>query len=268
MQLFGKDLFTFKKAPDIMYDFAQHGILNAREAFDLWEYARTEDSEGLADGIKNNKKVEEAEKKAKDKPKPSPKELYKMEALNDHDFTITIDKEYINSQIIILQEKLELLGKKPKKKKESGQGIISIGSDSELGHPSKKFSRQELESMIERLHNRRSIASFKDVLDKYPHTTSQLVNKVITENRHLKAKEYSEFIPELPKDAVKAIKEYNEMCVKLCNKKTNFYIIAKKEDFARTPSRRDPILLAQSPFGFFWNILGAWEEEMIFLGDL
>jgi hypothetical protein len=54
----------------------------------------------------------------------------------------------------------------------------------------------------------------------------------------------------------------------LSNKTTHFYVIADKKDFDKTPAKRDPILLAQSPFGFFWNILGAWSDEMIFLGDL
>jgi len=32
--------------------------------------------------------------------------------------------------------------------------------------------------------------------------------------------------------------------------------------------KRDPILLAQSPFGFYYNILGAWEKEMVYLPEL
>ena len=32
--------------------------------------------------------------------------------------------------------------------------------------------------------------------------------------------------------------------------------------------QRDPILLVQSPFGFYWQILGAWDKEMLILSEL
>ncbi len=44
--------------------------------------------------------------------------------------------------------------------------------------------------------------------------------------------------------------------------------IADKKDFEKKDKRRDPILLAQSPFGHFWQILGAWDKEMLFLEEL
>ena len=38
--------------------------------------------------------------------------------------------------------------------------------------------------------------------------------------------------------------------------------------FRKAYEKRDPILLAQSPFGFYWQILGAWDKEMLLLGEL
>ena len=72
----------------------------------------------------------------------------------------------------------------------------------------------------------------------------------------------------MPKEAVAAMKEYNKGCDKLCGKQAVFYIIADKKDFEKTNKRRDPILLAQSPFVNRWQILGAWDKEMLFLEEL
>jgi len=64
------------------------------------------------------------------------------------------------------------------------------------------------------------------------------------------------------------MKNYNKATDKLCGKQAVFYIIANKKDFEKTDKRRDPILLAQSPFGHFWQILGAWDEECLIIEEL
>lgn len=48
-----------------------------------------------------------------------------------------------------------------------------------------------------------------------------------------------------------ARKEYTEFCLQVCNKKPIFYVIADSKDFQVVNKRRDPILLAQSPYGHF-----------------
>jgi uncharacterized lipoprotein len=47
-----------------------------------------------------------------------------------------------------------------------------------------------------------------------------------------------------------------------------FYVIAEEKSFKSAAEKRDPILLVQSPFGFYWQILGAWDKEMILLSEL
>ena len=51
-------------------------------------------------------------------------------------------------------------------------------------------------------------------------------------------------------------------------KKPVFYVIAEPDKFRKAYEKRDPILLVQSPFGFYWQILGAWDKEMILLSEL
>lgn len=257
MKLFGKDLFGFKKEPKKLYDFAQHGLVSNFDFVPQEAFMTTTAME-----VAGEKKGEKA-KKVKEVKKLSPKELHQMKALNENDFRIRTSKAYLKEQLEIIDAKLDLFGKKPKKQK-NRFGEITDGF--EFG--AKAYGREELESIKERLNNRYRLGEFKDVVEKYPHTSTQLVMKLIKENNHLRAQEASSFVPDFPKDAIQAMKEYEDFCVKLCDKTPVFYVIAKSEDFQKVAKRRDPILLAQSPFGHFWQILGAWDEEMIYLGDL
>ena len=76
------------------------------------------------------------------------------------------------------------------------------------------------------------------------------------------------FIPEFPDDAIKLMKEYTENMLLICKKKPIFYVIAEPDKFKEAYAKRDPILLVQSPFGFYWQILGAWDKEMLLLSEL
>ena len=256
MKIFGKELFNFQKPAGIMYDFAKFGILNNDHFIGTVEWSPT-NTQGISTAD-----APAIRKPKKEKPKKTPKQLFKLKALNDNKFAINTDSNYLQEQLITIREKLEMIG--PEKKIKNSRRDAPV--EFELGGV--MYGRDELKSILERLENRFKINEFKDILEKYPHTTSTLITSVIRENNHLRTGHASEFIPDFPKDAIRAMKEYNDMCIKLCNKKTNFYVIAKDEDFQQKNKRRDPILLAQSPFGFFWQILGAWDEEMIYLGDL
>ena len=233
-----------------MYDFAKHGILNNNSfaGAQLWTETAPQDPHMPQD-------IQPPEKSKK-----TPKQLFKLRTLNDNKFAIRNGNLYLEQQIEDIKEKLDLIGPEKKFKKSNGPTEFEMGGT--------LFGREELKSMLERLHNRFRLNEFTNILEKYPHTTNTLINDVITNNTHLQAGKAEDFVPDFPKDAVKAMTEYNNMCIALCYKKTNFYVIAKHEDFQQKNKRRDPMLIAQSPFGFFWQVLGAWDEEMIYLGDL
>jgi len=257
MKLFGKDLFGYRAPAEQMYDFAQHGLLNVN--YYPGEYLSTTSQMVIA--ASNSMYSEPAPEKPKRK---TPKELYDLKALNDNKFAIKVDSSYLAEQEGLINDKLSFLGKEPKRKRNRRADVFD--SPYELGGVT--FGRKELQSILMKLKNRRRLNEFKEVVDKYPHTTSELINKVITENNHLRCNRSEEFVPDFPRDAIKAMKEYDEMCESLCNKKGVYYVIADQEDFEKKNKRRDPILLAQSPFGQFWQILGAWDEEMVYLGEL
>jgi hypothetical protein len=76
------------------------------------------------------------------------------------------------------------------------------------------------------------------------------------------------FIPEFPNDASTTMISFAVKFEELTGKKPRFYVIATQESFKKNYEKRDPILLAQSPFGFYYHILGAWDDEMLYLPEL
>lgn len=128
--------------------------------------------------------------------------------------------------------------------------------------------------IIERLQNRVKYfasAETRAEFDKYKCTNDYAINILLDKHEHLKIGPADDFIPEFPLIALDAMNAYTDATVKLCGLKPVFYVIAKAKDFKVVTGRRsgrDPILLVQAPFGFYWQILGAWDEEMQHVADL
>ena len=128
-------------------------------------------------------------------------------------------------------------------------------------------SNREVKALLERLENRKKYAEHKEFFDKFDNTTQEKIDDLIKKTG-LVMKEADIFIPEFPDDAVAVMKAYTEKLELICNKKPIFYVIAEAKDFRSAYEKRDPILLVQSPFGFYYQILGAWDEEMLLLSEL
>jgi hypothetical protein len=129
------------------------------------------------------------------------------------------------------------------------------------------YSRREVEALIERLENRRRWADFKRFFDEFQNTTDEKIEQLL-DKYDLVMNTSDLFVPEFPDDAIAVMKQYTEQMDKLCGKKPVFYVIAEPDKFRKAYEKRDPILLVQSPFGFYWQILGAWDKEMILLSEL
>lgn len=253
MKLFGKQLFERAPKETVMWDFAQFGVVQQAHLFnDVFTFV---DQTGESDADKIKRK----NKKKKDIILVTPKGLHKMQALNHKTFKIICDEKYLQDAIEKCQDKLALMPRGTDRK----EGIEFGGL-----RGAEKYGRKEIESILERLSNRRKIASVQTIIDKYPHTTSQLIGSVLEKYKHLRFEKSSTYVPDFPREAIQAMKEYNRVCQYLCGKDTVFYVVGQDKHFTKASSRRDPILLAQSPFGFFWQILGAWDEEMEYLDEL
>jgi hypothetical protein len=129
------------------------------------------------------------------------------------------------------------------------------------------YSRREVEGLIERLENRRKWEEFKEFFNEFQNTTDEKIDELL-DKYDLVMNTSDLFVPEFPDDAIAIMKAYSEKMDTLCGKKPVFYVIAEPDKFRKAYEKRDPILLVQSPFGFYWQILGAWDKEMILLSEL
>ena len=129
------------------------------------------------------------------------------------------------------------------------------------------YSKREVEGLIERLENRKKWHKFKNFFNEFQNTTDEKIDKLL-DKYDLVMNTSDLFVPEFPDDAIEVMKKYTDNMQKLCKKKPVFYVIAEPDKFKKVYEKRDPILLVQSPFGFYWQILGAWDKEMILLSEL
>ena len=107
----------------------------------------------------------------------------------------------------------------------------------------------------------------REYFAKYDITDEKKIDNVIKKH-NLRMGDPDIFIPELPNEAIQTMYEYTQVVQEITNKKPRYYIIAGQNDFQKVEKKRDPILLGQSPFGFYYHILGAWDTEMLYLPEL
>lgn len=129
------------------------------------------------------------------------------------------------------------------------------------------YAKREVEALIERLENRKKWEDHKAFFNEFQNTTDEKIGQLL-DKYDLVMNTSDLFVPEFPDDAIAVMKAYTEEMQKVCGKKPVFYVIAEPDKFRKAYERRDPILLVQSPFGFYWQILGAWDKEMILLSEL
>lgn len=130
------------------------------------------------------------------------------------------------------------------------------------------YAKKEVIDMQLRLLNRKKYeGEVKEFYDQYENTTIEKVMNLVNKYR-LVLKTSDLFIPTFPDEAILIMKKYTEATVALCGKYPVYYVIAEAELFKKEYQRNDPILLVQSPFGNYFQILGAWDKEMILLEEL
>ena len=256
IKLFGKELFQVSKPSAIIIGKALEKTAESKVLPDfqdlghgggvaLWIDNSHEQLEELRNKVKKLKK-----KKSKTKPqKPvTPKGIYDLKMLDDVTFELNTNEKYVNQQLETFKDKLDLV--------KGSNNDVRRGVD-------------EVSSILIRMENRKKYnKKVNEFYGQFPYTLSSLISKTVSTHSHLKLGKIDQFVADLPKEAIEIMKDYNFATKELCDKQAVFYIIADKKDFKQTDTRRDPILLAQSPFGHFWQILGAWDDEMLFLEEL
>lgn len=262
IKIFGKSIFNYKSAkaeslwgfapstsqkdskylPDFHKDRGGRGF-----SVDYAILQATSNSQIAVPIGKKGAKAEKSKKEPKAPEKLTPKGVYDLKLLNDPAFKINTDPAYIEKQISEFKDKLNMLSAE---EFDMRNGI------------------KEIESIKIRMENRKKYPQFHDFYDQFAYTTSSKIDEVLKKNDYLQLGQVAQFLADMPADAVQTMKDYSAKTKELCGKDAVYYIVADKKDFQKSNSRRDPILLAQSPFGHFWQILGAWDKEMIFLEQL
>jgi len=130
-----------------------------------------------------------------------------------------------------------------------------------------RYAKEQLKGLTKRLENRKKYKKYFKFYNQFPNTTDDKIDKLL-EKYKLVMKESHIFVPVFPDDAIQIMKEYKGVTEKVCGEKPVFYVIAEHKDFVKKEEKLDPILLVQSPFGFFWQILGAWDKEILLLHEL
>ncbi len=250
LKLFGKDIFEFhKNKTDAIFSQASLNMSGPNKSKYLPDFhSMTEYNPYTYISIAELTPTPTAPVKKGKEPrvKLTPKGVYELKLLNAS-FTLNTDPKYIDEQIQEFKDKLDL--------------IKMADYDMSRG-------QKEIESVITRMENRKKYAEFQEFFDEYVYTTPGKVGELLAAQDYLQLGKVEQFLADMPKEATQAMKNYTAQTEKLCEKKAVFYIIADKADFKKSEKRRDPILLAQSPFGHVWQILGAWDKEMLLLEDL
>lgn len=249
IKLFGRSLFSAKKSQaEQLLGFVESQKKESKYLPDFHTgFAENSGFLSIADAVTyvGGKK----KKKAVPKPKSdlTPKGAYELKLLHDETFELKTDPAYVDEQLATFRDKLAL--------------ISSEEYDMRRGV-------NEISSIVMRLENRKKYPEVKEFFDDYPYTTSGRIEDLVKKHDHLKLGQVAQFLADMPKEASDTMKKYNTETAKVCGKQAVYYIIAEKKDFEKTAKRRDPILLAQSPFGHFWQILGAWDKEMLLVDEL
>lgn len=257
IKLFGKHLFSYSKGKpeaEASLQLAANMIKESKYLPDFYKgFAETypgwaANLSGSTDAIGAlEAKIEGKTLDLKKSVTLTPKAVYEMKMLNDESFKLQTDPAYVDGQIETFKDKLSL--------------ITAEDYDMQNGV-------KEIGSIVKRLENRKKYPEFKEFFEQFPITTTARMEDLVKDHSYLQIGQVAQFLADMPKDATKIMKDFDAACVKMCGKKAIFYIIADKKDFQKTNKRRDPILLGQSPFGHFWNILGAWDKELLLIPEL
>ena len=138
-----------------------------------------------------------------------------------------------------------------------------------------RYAVDDVERMLTCLRNRKKYdlpmsdgQTPRQFFGLFDATTHDMIEALLARHKHLVMKEAEIFIPEFPQEATETMAAYTTKCEELTGKKPKFYVIATESAFREADKKRDPILVAPSPFFFGYHILGAWDEEMLYLPEL
>ena len=130
-----------------------------------------------------------------------------------------------------------------------------------------RYASEQIQALIKRLENRKRYHEEEAFYKLFLNTNDEKIDHLLSKYK-LVVKPIDIFVPTFPKEAIDVMKEYTRITKKICGEEPVYYVIAEEGDFKKKFEKLDPILLVQSPFGFWWQVLGAWDKEMLLLCEL
>jgi len=102
-------------------------------------------------------------------------------------------------------------------------------------------------------------------------TSNQASVIALTKKYKLHVVGLEEWVKTLPVEAIDEIQKYAEAYAEVRKDKPEFRLVVNEQDWKEIQAnrrKRDPILLALSPFGNWYYVLGAWDKEVQYVDDL
>jgi len=99
---------------------------------------------------------------------------------------------------------------------------------------------------------------------KWPATNQKLIDDLCAKYKVCKVA-LAPYYRNIPMEAIDEIEKFSEAFSKVAKTKPSFELII---DSGGKEQKKDPILLARSPFGRWYYVLGAWDKEVEIVDDL
>lgn len=99
---------------------------------------------------------------------------------------------------------------------------------------------------------------------KWPATDQKLIETLCSKYKVMKVS-MGAYYRNLPMEAIDELEKFSEAFSKVSKAKPLFELIV---DSGGKEQKKDPILLARSPFGRWYYVLGAWDKEVEIVDDL
>ena len=159
----------------------------------------------------------------------------------------------------------EIISEKPKINLKNLDGQIKIVKDrmKVLSQHLRGTSLDQEEAAIVFLKARKKYMKYKDDF-KWAITNKDLIDKLCDKYK-VRMVGISMYYRNIPKEGVDEIEKFGLALSKINSRDPQFKLIIDEKG---KETRKDPILLAQSPFGNWFYILGAWDKEVEIVDDL
>ena len=116
---------------------------------------------------------------------------------------------------------------------------------------------------VDYLKARKKYEKYKDLF-KWAITNKDMIDKLCKKYK-VKKVSFNDYYRNIPKEGVDEIKKFGEALQNISSNDPEFSLII---DDGGKEQRKDPILLANSPFGNLYYILCDWDKEILIVDDL